>query len=124
MAADKKHSARFCLQFDPDDAQQQQVIHMLNSLGRGEKSAFIAKAILHYINCSETPKLELLFPPPDDTVYVITQSQLDNLVKALINRIGIETLDDVHLPSSPIQESVSDNDRDSAILNAASIFNF
>ena len=79
MAADKKHSARFCLQFDPDDAQQQQVIHMLNSLGRGEKSAFIAKAILHYINCSETPKLELLFPPPDDTVYVITQSQLDNL---------------------------------------------
>ena len=123
MAADKKHSARFCLQFDPDDAQQQQVIHMLNSLGRGEKSAFIAKAILHYINCSETPKLELLFPPPDDTVYVITQSQLDNLVKALINRIGI-SLDDVRLPSSPIQESVSDNDRDSAILNAASIFNF
>lgn len=122
MAADKKHSARFCLQFDPDDAQQQQVIHMLNSLGRGEKSAFIAKAILHYINCSETPKLELLFPPPDDTVYVITQSQLDNLVKTLINRI--EPLDDVHLPRSPIQESVSDNDRDSAILNAASIFNF
>ncbi|MFR1433916.1 MAG: hypothetical protein ACLSS9_01495 [Acutalibacteraceae bacterium] len=122
MAADKKHSARFCLQFDPDDAQQQQVIQMLNSLGRGEKSAFIAKAILHYINCSETPKLELLFPPPDDTVYVITQSQLDNLVKTLINRI--EPLDDVHLPRSPIQESVSDNDRDSAILNAASIFNF
>mgnify|MGYP007065044160 CR=1 FL=1 len=122
MAADKKHSARFCLQFDPDDAQQQQVIHMLNSLGRGEKSAFIAKAILHYINCSETPKLELLFPLPDDTVYVITQSQLENLVKTLINRI--EPLDDVHLPRSPIQESVSDNDRDSAILNAASIFNF
>lgn len=124
MAADKKHSARFCLQFDPDDAQQQQVIHMLNSLGRGEKSALIAKAILHYINCSETPEPEMLFPPPGDAVYVITQSQLDNLVKDLINRIGIEPLDDVHLPRSPIKESVSDNDRDSAILNAASIFNF
>lgn len=124
MAADKKHSARFCLQFSPDDPQQEQVIQMLNSLGRGEKSAFITKAISHYVNCAETPELELFFPPPSDAVYVITQSQLDNLVKALINRIGIEPLDDVHFPRSPIKESVSDNDRDSAILNAANIFNF
>lgn len=122
MAADKKHSARFCLQFSPDDPQQEQVIQMLNRLGRGEKSAFITKAISHYVNCAETPELELFFPPPGDAVYVITQSQLDNLVKALINRI--EPLDDVLLPKSPIKESVCDNDRDSAILNAANIFNF
>lgn len=123
MAANKKHGARFCLQFDPDDPQQQPVIRILNNLGRGEKSAFIVKAVLHYVSCEETPMPETLFPLPDDTTYVITQSQLEAVVRAVISRIEpIE--DNVNSPDTTPVENISEADRDAAILNAASIFNF
>ncbi|MFR9112499.1 MAG: hypothetical protein ACLVJ7_12215 [Acutalibacteraceae bacterium] len=122
MAADKKHNARFCLQFDPDDLQQQPVIQLLNELGRGEKSAFIAKAVLHYISCQQVPASEVSFPLPHDVTYVITQSQIEAIVKDVFSRMGPPT-EFVSLPADSKAPSDSDG-LDAAILNAADIFNF
>lgn len=120
MAVEKKHNERFCLQFDAGDPHQQQVSQLLNTMARGEKTAFITRAVLHYLSCPETPKTEVLLPRPEEAIYVITESQLDSIIHAVVGRMEIpdkaERLPDI--------ESKDDAERDAAILNAASIFNF
>lgn len=59
--AEKKSASRFCIQFNTNDTHHQQVIDILNAQGR-HKAQYIATAILHYINCRETPAI-----PQDDT---------------------------------------------------------
>lgn len=120
MATEKKHNERFCLQFDAGDPQQKQVSQLLNTMARGEKTAFITRAVLHYLSCHETPKTEVLLPRPEDAIYVITESQLDSLIHAVVGRIEIPD----KLDRLPDTEDKDDANRDTAILNAASIFNF
>lgn len=93
---------------------------LLNTMARGEKTAFITRAVLHYLSCHETPKTEVLLPRPEDAIYVITESQLDSLIHAVVGRIEIPD----KLDRLPDTEDKDDANRDTAILNAASIFNF
>lgn len=52
--AEKKTSSRFCIQFNDKDSHHLQVMEILNAQGR-HKAQYIAAAVLHYINCRETP---------------------------------------------------------------------
>ena len=58
--AEKKSSARFSIQFNEHDSRHLQVMAILNAQGR-HKAQYIANAILHYINCNNTPAI-----PQDD----------------------------------------------------------
>ena len=52
----KKEQFKFTIQFSPGDPHHRQTAELLNSQGR-RKAQFITNAVLHYINCTETPEI-------------------------------------------------------------------
>ena len=64
---DKKHLGRFTVQFNLGDPQQARTAEILEQQGR-QKARFISTAVLHYINCSETP--EVVLPPVPKTAEI------------------------------------------------------
>lgn len=60
--ADKKDPGKFTVRFNIHDPQHQTVVALLNQQGRN-KAQFLTSAVLHYINCKETPNLQV--PPVD-----------------------------------------------------------
>ena len=63
--ADKKDPGKFTVRFNIHDPQHQTVVALLNQQGRN-KAQFLASAVLHYINCKETPNLQV--PPVDPKI--------------------------------------------------------
>lgn len=78
--ADKKSPGRFTLNFNVEDPKQMAAVSILNRQGR-TKAQFITDAILHYMNCPESPAIEL--PPPqmdEDRIKQIVRSLLQEQV--------------------------------------------
>lgn len=72
---EKKDSFRFTVQFNAGDPSHQQVAAILNEQGR-RKAQFLVNAVLHYINCPETP--EAAAPPPLD------RQEVERLVREIL----------------------------------------
>ena len=58
---DKKDPGKFTIRFNICDPQHKAVIDLLNRQGRS-KAQFLVSAVLHYINCKETPEVSVPFP--------------------------------------------------------------
>ena len=52
---EKKDAFRFTVQFNAGDPSHQQVAAILNEQGR-RKAQFLVNAVIHYINCPESPE--------------------------------------------------------------------
>ena len=78
--AQKNNPMRFTVQFSPGDPCHQQTVDILNQQGR-RKAQFIVNAVMHYINCSETPDVK---PAAIDTALIegIVRRLLSEQVKA------------------------------------------
>ena len=74
---DKKHLGRFTMQFNLGDPQQARTAEILEQQGR-QKARFISTAVLHYINCSETP--EVVLPPAPNT------AEIEKIVLAVLKK--------------------------------------
>lgn len=74
--ADKKSPGRFTLNFNVEDPKQLAVVNILNRQGR-TKAQFITDAILHYMNCPESPAIEL--PPPQ-----MDKERIRQIVRSLL----------------------------------------
>ena len=74
--ADKKSPGRFTLNFNVEDPKQMAAVNILNRQGR-EKAQFITEAILHYMNCPESPAIEL---PPSQ----IDEERIKQIVRSLL----------------------------------------
>ena len=74
---DKKHLGRFTVQFNLGDPQQARTAEILEQQGR-QKARFISTAVLHYINCSETP--EVVLPPVPKT------AEIEKIVLAVLKK--------------------------------------
>ena len=61
----KKDPFRFTVLFNPDDPIHQQTVAVLNRQGR-RKAQFIANAVMHYLNCNETPPMQAPTPSAVD----------------------------------------------------------
>ncbi len=121
----KKNPGRFTLQFNPNDPQQQTVCELLEKQGR-HKAQFIASAVLHYINCSETP--EVASAPSADI------DLIEKIVLQILERHEIENcrpvksgIDDQCPAIQPTRsyaetEGILDEDSLSAIRNTLSAF--
>lgn len=76
----KKDKCKFTIQFSSADTHHLQAVEILNAQGR-RKAQFITNAILHYINCTETPAIPQQAPALLDyaaieaIVYKILQSK-------------------------------------------------
>lgn len=106
--AQKNNPMRFTVQFSPGDPCHQQTVDILNQQGR-RKAQFIVNAVMHYINCSETPDTK---PAAIDTALI------EGIVRRLLNEQG-----KVEGPATPEQpqckvhksESISITDAEDAI---------
>lgn len=54
---EKKDRERFSIKFNENDPTHDTVIRLLEKQGPHSKAQFIVNAILHYVNCSETPDI-------------------------------------------------------------------
>lgn len=54
---EKKDRERFSIKFNENDPAHDAVIRLLEKQGPHSKAQFIVNAILHYVNCSETPDI-------------------------------------------------------------------
>ena len=68
--ADKKDPGKFTVRFNILDPQHQTVVALLNQQGRN-KAQFLASAVLHYINCKETPNLQVPSVNPETLEKII-----------------------------------------------------
>lgn len=55
--SDKMQPGKFTLRFNMNDPQQQAAADYLNRMGR-QKAPFLARAIVHYMECQETPQIK------------------------------------------------------------------
>lgn len=55
----KKDRGRFSIKFNENDPAHRAVIDILEQQGSRQKAQFIANAVLHYIQCSETPDIRI-----------------------------------------------------------------
>lgn len=74
----KKSPGRFTLQFNLDDPHQSMAADILNRQGRS-KAQFLTSAVLHYINCPETPD----YQPPASA---FPMDELEQLVVEILDR--------------------------------------
>lgn len=72
---EKKDAFRFTVQFDAGDPGHRQTAAILNEQGR-RKAQFLVNAVLHYINCPETPEAAAL-PPLD-------RQEVERLVREIL----------------------------------------
>ena len=56
---EKKDRERFSIKFNENDPAHDAVIRLLEKQGPHSKAQFIVNAVLHYVNCSETPDASL-----------------------------------------------------------------
>ena len=73
---DKKDPGKFTIRFNICDPQHKAVIDLLNRQGRS-KAQFLVSAVLHYINCKETPEVSVPVPIPD-------QAALEEMILAIL----------------------------------------
>lgn len=74
---EKKRPGRFTVQFNLGDPQQARTAKILEQQGR-QKARFISTAVLHYINCTETPKVVL--PPAPNA------AEIEKIVLAVLKK--------------------------------------
>ena len=55
----KKDRERFCIKFNENDPAHDAVIRLLEKQGPRSKAQFLVNAVLHYINCPETPNIAI-----------------------------------------------------------------
>ena len=78
---EKKDAFRFTVQFNAGDPSHQQVAAILNEQGR-RKAQFLVNAVIHYINCPESP--ETVAAPKID------RQAVEQLVREIISNMQPE----------------------------------
>lgn len=79
---EKKDAFRFTVQFNAGDPSHQQVAAILNEQGR-RKAQFLVNAVIHYINCPESP--EAAAAPKID------RQTVEQLVREILSNMQLET---------------------------------
>ena len=75
---EKTDAFRFTVQFNAGDPSQQQVAAILNEQGR-RKAQFLVNAVIHYINCPESPEAAAAPKIDRQTVEQLVREILSNM---------------------------------------------
>lgn len=98
--AEKKRPGRFTLNFNVEDPKQMAAVSILNRQGR-TKAQFITDAILHYMNCPESPAIEL---PPQQ----MDEDRIKQIVRSLLEQAASTPQvpsTDVHGKLAPVESA-------------------
>lgn len=90
MVAEKKDQFKFTIQFSPGDPHHRQVTELLNGQGR-RKAQFIVNAVLHYLNCKETPDISAPAPLDYATIEKVVLQVLERRLSHQESDMGEQT---------------------------------
>lgn len=77
---EKKDRERFSIKFNENDPAHDAVIRLLEKQGPHSKAQFIVNAVLHYINCSETPDAAV--------PWIADRAAIEEIVAEILGRTG------------------------------------
>ncbi len=93
--AEKKDRSRFSLKFREGDPAHERTIQILESRGKRNIAPFIVNAVLHYVQCSETPDIAHLLAENMQSVRnyrVEDESRALDKLQPVMNRKEIEQI--------------------------------
>lgn len=100
---EKKDAFRFTVQFNAGDPSHQQVAAILNKQGR-RKAQFLVNAVIHYINCPESPEAASAPKIDRQTVEQLVREILSNMQPEAVP--ATEENMPADLPSAIASESI------------------
>lgn len=84
---EKKDAFRFTVQFNAGDPSHQQVATILNEQGR-RKAQFLVNAVIHYINCPESPEAAAAPKIDRQAVEQLVREILSNMQPEAVPAVG------------------------------------
>lgn len=78
---EKKDRERFSIKFNENDPAHDAVIRLLEKQGPHSKAQFIVNAVLHYINCSESPDAAV--------PRIADRAAIEEIVAEILGRTGV-----------------------------------
>ncbi len=97
--SDKNNPGKFTVQFSLSDPCHRQTADILNEQGR-RKAQFIVNAVMHYINCSETPNI---------SQPVIDNSLIESIVRRIMEEQQPQKKEDIPRDTRTVKKSQSIN---------------
>lgn len=119
---EKKDRERFSIKFNENDPTHDTVIRLLEKQGPHSKAQFIVNAILHYVNCSETPDISAAQTADRASIEKIVMEILDNRdngQRDTVNGIGSRKAIRQESVSAEVSEQKRDAEQKQAVMDEA-----
>ena len=86
--AQKKDRSRFSIKFRENDPAHERTICILESQGQRNIAPFLVNAVLHYVQCTETPDVSHMLAENSPTS-AISREAIEDIVKEILRQQGI-----------------------------------
>ena len=85
--AQKKDRSRFTIKFRESDPAHDMTIRILENQGQRNIAPFLVNAVLHYVQCTETPDMShMLVEKPQ---YLLDRQVVEDIVRGILRQQGI-----------------------------------
>ena len=85
--AQKKDRSRFTIKFRENDPAHERTICILESQGQRNIAPFLVNAVLHYVQCSETPDMSHMLA--DNPASIVDRNAIEEIVWGVLRQQGI-----------------------------------
>lgn len=85
--AQKKDRSRFTIKFRENDPAHERTICILESQGQRNIAPFLVNAVLHYVQCSETPDVSHMLV--ENQVPIVDRNAIEEIVWGILRQQGI-----------------------------------
>ena len=85
--AQKKDRSRFSIKFRENAPAHERAICILESQGQRNIAPFLVNAVLHYVQCTETPDVSHMLV--ENTQQTISRDAIEDIVKEILRQQGI-----------------------------------
>lgn len=85
--AQKKDRSRFSIKFRENDPAHERTICILESQGQRNIAPFLVNAVLHYVQCSETPDISHMLS--EKAQILMDKNTVEDIVKEILLQEGI-----------------------------------
>lgn len=95
IMAQKKDRSRFTIKFRESDPAHDMTIRILERQGQRNIAPFLVNAVLHYVQCAETPDMSHMLA--DNPVPMVDKNAIEEIVRGILRQQGIvkESIEEV-----------------------------
>lgn len=87
IMAQKKDRSRFTIKFRESDPAHNMTIRILERQGQRNIAPFLVNAVLHYVQCTETPDVSHMLT--DNSATMVDRNAIEEIVWGILSRQGI-----------------------------------